>query len=89
MASRPRSTSRCCGLAVSPQRELPEALIAEARTSPGGWVYEIVGDFGPEDAVPPTAIRGAWKVNDEGEIVGNFVPNPRFAPPGEPPSDSS
>jgi hypothetical protein len=60
------------------QRELPPALMAEARTKPGGWVYEIVGDYGPQDAVPPSAIRGAWKVNDEGEIVGDFLPNPNF-----------
>jgi hypothetical protein len=53
-------------------------LIAEAMTKPGGWVYEIVGEFGPDDAVPPTAIRGAWKVYDDGEIVGDFLPNPVF-----------
>lgn len=61
--------------------ELPAELVAEARTRPGGWVYEIVGDYGPDDAVPPTSIRGGWKVDDEGRIVGAFIHNPVFEPP--------
>jgi hypothetical protein len=67
--------------AVKDHPDLPPALVAEAKTKPGGWVYEIVGDYGPDDAVPPTAIRGAWKVGDDGEIVGDFLPNPVFEPP--------
>ena len=57
-------------------------LVAEARTMPGGRVYEIVGDYGPNDAVPPTAIRGGWKVDDASRIVGDFLPNPKFRQPG-------
>jgi hypothetical protein len=68
------------GIDVNDRLDLPPALIAEAKTKPGGWVYEIVGDYGPDDAVPPTAIRGAWKVGDDGEIVGDFLPNPVFEP---------
>ena len=60
--------------------DIPEALATEAKSRPGGWVYEIVGDYSPDDAVPPTAIRGAWKVNDQGEIAGDFVANPDFRP---------
>ena len=67
---------------MSAPRELPAALVEEAKTKPGGWVYEIVGDYSPDDAVPPTAIRGAWKVDDKGAIVGDFLPNPVFEPPG-------
>ncbi|MEV0793124.1 hypothetical protein [Kribbella sp. NPDC050459] len=59
-------------------REVPPDLVAEAKNTPGGWVYEIVGDFGPKDKVPPTAIRGAWKVDDNGEIEGDFIPNEKF-----------
>jgi hypothetical protein len=50
------------------RRDLPPALVAEARKRPGGWVYEIVGGYGPDDAVPPTAIRGAWKIDDDGRV---------------------
>ncbi|MGA6981056.1 MAG: hypothetical protein WBZ11_05840 [Candidatus Sulfotelmatobacter sp.] len=62
-------------------RNLSAALIAEAKTKPGGWVYEIVGNYGPNDAVPPAAIRGAWKVDENGEVVGDFLSNPLFGPP--------
>ncbi len=65
---------------MTEERDLPPALVAEARRRPGGWVYEIVGDYGPDDAVPPTAIRGGWKVDDEGHVVGDFIPNPNFRP---------
>jgi hypothetical protein len=65
---------------VDGRRDLPPALVAEARKRPGGWVYEIVGGYGPADAVPPTAIRGAWKVDGDGCIVGEFIPNPNFRP---------
>jgi hypothetical protein len=55
----------------------PDA-IAEAKQNPGGWVYAIEGDYHPEDAVPPQAIRGAWKVDENGVITGDFIPNPNF-----------
>jgi len=55
-------------------------LLEEVRSVPGGWVYEIDGGFGPQEAVPAEAIRGAWKVADDGTIVGDFLPNPSFRP---------
>ena len=64
-------------------REVPPDLVAEAKNTPGSWVYEIVGDFGPQDKVPPTAIRGAWKVDDNGEIEGDFIPNEKFVEPAD------
>jgi hypothetical protein len=68
---------------VADRQDLSPALIAEAKKRPGGWVYEIVGDYGPDDEVPPTAIRGAWKVDDDGQIVGDFLHNPVFEPPAD------
>jgi hypothetical protein len=47
----------------------PEALEQTARF-PAGWVYEIDGSYGPEDAVPPVAIRGAWQVRPDGTLWG-------------------
>jgi len=66
---------------VNTRRAPPAEAETEAQTKPGGWVYEIAGDYGPDDTVPPTAIRGAWKVDDAGQIVGDFLPNPVFEPP--------
>ena len=54
--------------------------IAEAKRTPNGWVYRIEGRFAPDEAVPPEAIVGAWKVNENGEIVGDFIHNPNHKP---------
>ena len=64
------------------RRDCPPALVAEAKRQPGGWVYEIAGKYGPDDPVPPTAIRGAWKVDKDGEIIDDFLPNPNYRPSG-------
>ena len=40
----------------------------------GGWLYEIVGDYCPDEPVPSTAIRGAWKVGDAGLVEGGADP---------------
>jgi len=62
------------------KRQPPPGAIAEAKTKPNGWVYEIQGPYGPDDAVPPEAIYGAWKVDENGSIAGEFIPNPNFKP---------
>ncbi|MGW8390640.1 hypothetical protein [Pseudoduganella sp. HUAS MS19] len=53
-------------------------MIEEARQNPGGWVYQIQGNFGPNDHVPPEAIVGAFKVDAKGELTGEFQANPNF-----------
>lgn len=57
------------------------AAIAEAKRNPNGWVYALDGIADPNGVVPPERIRGAWKVNANGEIVGDFMPNPNYKPP--------
>jgi len=54
--------------------------IIEAAKTPGGWVYRISGNYGPDAGVPPEAIVGAWKVDEDGSIVGDFIHNPKFDP---------
>lgn len=61
-----------------PGRDPPAELLLEAKKSSGGWVYEIVGSFPDGAPEPPEAIRGAWKVDDEGRIEGAFIPNERY-----------
>ncbi|WP_152097102.1 hypothetical protein [Lacipirellula parvula] len=58
--------------------KITPAAIEEARQNPNGWVYVINGSYGPNDAVPPHAIEGAWKVDAAGRISGEFIPNPNF-----------
>ncbi len=60
-----------------PIRPRPEA-VEQAKRHQNGWVDQIEGKFGPDDAVPPQAIAGAWKVDGRGQIVGQYVPNPNF-----------
>lgn len=56
------------------------ALVEQARQFPGGWVYEIDGDFAADEGVPPEAIRGVWSVLGDGTLSGDFEPNPGYRP---------
>ncbi len=66
---------------TTPSQQFPEAMVREARANPGGHVFEIAGQYDPNGAIPPHAIKGAWRVSDGGEIVpGSFTPNPNYRP---------
>lgn len=60
--------------AVTPSPE----MIAEARANPGGWVYQIAGNFGPNDHIAPESIKGAFKVDEDGNLTGEFQANPKY-----------
>lgn len=57
---------------------ITDEVVQAAKANPGGWVYKIEGSFGPNDAVPPEAIVGAWKVDANGSLTGEFVKNPNY-----------
>jgi hypothetical protein len=61
-------------------RDVPDEVVARARAFPGGYVYEIEGEYGPDEAVPPEVIKGAWPVDAEGVPTGEFIPNPNYRP---------
>jgi len=50
----------------------------EAINHPNGYVYVIDGSYAGKEDVPPEAIAGAWKVDETGNIEGNFIPNPNY-----------
>lgn len=58
--------------------EITEGAIKEARKNPNGWVYAIDGSYDPFGAVPPEDIMGAWKVDKDGNITGEFITNPNY-----------
>ena len=62
------------------EHKIDQWAIEEAKQNPGGWVYKIDGDYGPDEHVPPEAIIGAWQVDDDGKITGEFLPNPNYRP---------
>ncbi|HEY6018973.1 MAG TPA: hypothetical protein VIY48_03500 [Candidatus Paceibacterota bacterium] len=60
------------------EHEITPDVVQAARENPNGWVYKIEGSYGPTERVPPEAIVGAWKVDANGNLTGEFMPNPKF-----------
>ena len=58
--------------------EAPAELFSGTDRAPSGWLLVIDGEFGPGDALPSEAIRGAWAVDANGHPTGRFRHNPRF-----------
>ncbi len=56
--------------------ELPREVVEQARAGGGGWYYEVVGSQAGE--APEEAIRGAWRVDAQGRLTGQYVANPKF-----------
>ncbi|MDR3712339.1 MAG: hypothetical protein P4L51_05950 [Puia sp.] len=65
------------------KKQPTKEAILEALKYPNGWVYEIDGSYNGKENVPPQAIRGAWKVDANGIIVGDFIPNPNYTGSGK------
>jgi hypothetical protein len=61
-------------------RRFPEALLAQARAHPGGWVYEIDDNYDPDGRVPMEGIKGAWKVGEDGLPSGEYWSNHEYKP---------
>ncbi|MFF8259186.1 type VII secretion system-associated protein [Streptomyces virginiae] len=67
-------------LTPDPARWVTESMRAEAARNPGSWVYAIDPFVDPAGRVPPYAILGAWKVDDQGEITDEFRGNSKYRP---------
>lgn len=59
--------------------EITDEMRAAARQRAGGWLYVVDPMLDPGGEVPPFAVRGAFAVNDQGEI-GEFTPNTAYRP---------
>ena len=51
-----------------------------AKENPNGWVYKIKEGVNIEGQIAPTAVMGAWKVDENGNIIGEFIENPNYDP---------
>ncbi|WP_107488837.1 type VII secretion system-associated protein [Streptomyces subrutilus] len=67
-------------LTPDPARWITESMRAEAAKNPGSWVYAIDPFVDSHGRVPPYAIVGAWKVDDEGVITDEFKGNSKYRP---------
>jgi hypothetical protein len=65
---------------IDSEHEVTDEVVQAARKNPNGWVYKIEGSFGPDEYVPPEAVVGAWKVDGNGNLTGEFVNNPNYRP---------
>ena len=59
-------------------RKISLELIKEAKKHPNGWVYVLDKEYEGKEEVPAEFIKGAWKVNESGEIIGEFTSNPNY-----------
>ncbi|MEV0069586.1 type VII secretion system-associated protein [Amycolatopsis sp. NPDC050768] len=59
---------------------LPAELRERARQSPDSWLYVVDPAMEGAENVPGAAIAGAYRVDEHGEIAGEFVPNPDYRP---------
>ena len=49
-----------------------------AKSRANDWVYDIDSEYRNADTVPKAKIRGSWKVDEGGEILPVFYPNPNY-----------
>ena len=61
------------------KHEVTPDVVEAACKNPGGWVYKIEGSFGPDDYIPPEAVVGAWGVDGNGKLTGEFRNNPKYS----------
>jgi hypothetical protein len=64
----------------NPSTQPDSAAVEAAKQNASGWVYKIDFQYPSQDQVPHEAIVGAWKVNAQGVIEGEFVPNASYCP---------
>lgn len=63
--------------------EITEAMKAEAKNQPGGYVYCIDPAYAPDGvngAIPPEGIIGVYPVDSDGTIIEAFTSNPNYKP---------
>jgi len=58
--------------------EPSEEAKKEASKYPNGYVYVIDSEYEGKEEAPPEVISGAWQVDENGRIVGSFIPNPNY-----------
>jgi len=60
--------------------EITDEMRRHAAANPGTWLYAIAAGFDPMGEVPPEAIKGAYWVDESGEITDRYEANKRYRP---------
>ena len=65
------------------KRTPPPGATEEAKSKPNGWVYEIVGTFGPDDAVPPrqSKAHGRSMLTAKSSVISFRIQTSKRSPP--------
>jgi hypothetical protein len=58
--------------------QLPPEIVEQARLAGGGWLDEVVSPHHGHGPVPAELIRGSWRLDAEGRLTGEYVPNPAY-----------
>lgn len=64
----------------SPRPEVTDEMRRQAAVNPGAWLYAIAAGFDPLGEVPPEAIKGAYWVDESGQITDRYEANKRYRP---------
>jgi hypothetical protein len=59
---------------------ITDEIIREAKNTPNGWVYKIDSNYDLTGDIRPEAIVGAWEVDGNGNITGDFISNKNYSP---------
>jgi hypothetical protein len=59
--------------------DVPAQVREAARQAGGGWLDEVVGSHAPP--VPLRYIKGSWRLDENGELTGEYVANEDYGRP--------
>jgi hypothetical protein len=58
----------------------PEQLRPLGAANRGGWVYDLEDSQSRDQALAAERVRGAWRIDENGEPTGEYVANPSYQP---------
>ncbi len=64
---------------------ITEQMRAAARSQPNSWLYVLDPAAEPDGDVPRELVAGAYPVDENGELLEEFTPNPGYRPSEVPP----
>ena len=63
--------------------QISDEKFCQVRLLANGWLYKVESEYQFSENVPPNAILGAWRLDSNGEIIGDFISNPNYKKMGK------